>query len=113
MAAGAAAFLLGGTNQHIEYAAEMGFEHHLGLTCDPIAGLVQIPCIERNAVGATRAVSCAEYAMLTDGEHTVSFDSVVETMKRTGQDMQQGYRETSMSGLAVVVQPRSKPNQCS
>jgi len=113
MAAGAAAFLLGGTNQHIEYAAEMGFEHHLGLTCDPIAGLVQIPCIERNAVGATRAVSCAEYAMLTDGEHTVSFDSVVETMKRTGQDMQQGYRETSMGGLAVVVQPRSKPNQCS
>lgn len=113
MAAGAAAYLMGGTNQQIEYAAEMGFEHHLGLTCDPIAGLVQIPCIERNAVGATRAVSCAEYAMLTDGEHHVPFDSVVETMKQTGKDMLQGYRETSTSGLAVIVQPRSKPNQCS
>jgi L-serine dehydratase len=113
MAAGAAAFLMGGSNMQVEYAAEMGFEHHLGLTCDPIAGLVQIPCIERNAVGATRAVSCAEYAMLTDGEHEVPFDSVVETMKQTGKDMLQGYRETSTSGLAVVVQPRAKPNQCS
>lgn len=113
MAAGAAAFLIGGSNAQIEYAAEMGFEHHLGLTCDPIAGLVQIPCIERNAVGASRAVACAEYAMLSDGDHEVPFDSVVETMRRTGEDMQQGYRETSMSGLAVVVQRRVKPNQCS
>jgi L-serine dehydratase len=113
MAAGAAAQLMGGTIQQVEYAAEMGFEHHLGLTCDPIAGLVQIPCIERNAVGATRAVGCAEYAMLTDGEHQISFDNVVETMRRTGADMQQGYRETSLSGLAAVYTDKGKPNQCS
>jgi len=115
MAAGAAAFLLGGTNLHVEYAAEMGFEHHLGLTCDPVAGLVQIPCIERNAVGASRAIQCAEYALLGDGEHEIPFDSIVETMRRTGIDLQQGYRETSQSGLAAIYRPKTAPppNQCS
>ncbi len=115
MAAGAAAFLLGGTNMHIEYAAEMGFEHHLGLTCDPVAGLVQIPCIERNAVGASRAIQCAEYSLLGDGDHEIPFDSIVETMRRTGFDLQQGYRETSISGLAAIYRPKTPPppNQCS
>jgi len=116
MAAAAAAQLMGGTVKQIEYAAEMGFEHHLGLTCDPIAGLVQIPCIERNAVGAARAVSCAEYSMLGDGEHKVPFDTVVETMRRTGLDMLERYRETSAGGLAEMFAQElggAKPNQCS
>ncbi|MCC6574490.1 MAG: L-serine ammonia-lyase, iron-sulfur-dependent, subunit alpha [Planctomycetes bacterium] len=102
MGAGAAAQLMGGTPQQIEYAAEMGFEHHLGLTCDPIGGLVQIPCIERNAVGATRALTCADYALLSDGRHEVPFDVVVKAMKRTGEDLLSHYRETSMGGLAAM-----------
>ena len=102
MAAAAAAAILGGTTPQIEYAAEMGIEHHLGLTCDPVAGLVQIPCIERNAVAAARALDCAAYALLSDGSHRISFDQVVETMRRTGLDMKPAYRETSNGGLALV-----------
>jgi len=101
MAAGAAAQLMGGTPHQIEYAAEMGMEHHLGLTCDPILGLVQIPCIERNAFASVRAVDCAAYAILSDGRHMVSFDEVVDTMAKTGRDLKKRYRETSEGGLAV------------
>jgi L-serine dehydratase len=102
MAAGAAAQLLGGSVRQIEYAAEMGLEHHLGLTCDPIGGYVQIPCIERNAVAAVRAVDCAAYALLSDGQHIVSFDDVVRTMWETGRDMKSSYRETAEGGLAKI-----------
>lgn len=101
MAAGAAAQLLGGSPRQIEYAAEMAMEHHLGLTCDPIYGLVQIPCIERNAHAATRAITCAEYALLSDGTHCVSFDRVIQVMKKTGHDLPSLYRETSRGGLAA------------
>ncbi|HPJ34602.1 MAG TPA: L-serine ammonia-lyase [Spirochaetota bacterium] len=100
MAAGAAAQLMGGTPHQVEYAAEMGMEHHLGLTCDPIMGLVQIPCIERNAIAAVRAMDCASYVLLSDGRHMVSFDEVVKTMAQTGRDMKKRYRETSQGGLA-------------
>ena len=101
MAAAAAAQLLGATPRQIEYAAEMGLEHHLGLTCDPIDGLVQIPCIERNAMAASRALDCAIYALLSDGSHRVSFDMVVKTMYETGRDLMSNYRETSRGGLAI------------
>ena len=114
MAAGAAAQLMGGTNDQIEYAAEVGMEHHLGLTCDPVAGLVQIPCIERNAVAADRAVHSAEFSMLSDGAHHISFDEVIEAMKKTGADLHEAYRETSIGGLAGL--PSSPPsligNEC-
>ncbi len=100
MAAGAAAQLLGGTPRQVEYAAEMGLEHHLGLTCDPVAGLVQIPCIERNAMAASRALDCAVYALLSDGSHCVPFDEVVAAMGQTGRDLQAKYRETAAGGLA-------------
>jgi len=102
MASAAAAYLLGGTSLHIEYAAEMGLEHHLGLTCDPVAGLVQIPCIERNVMAALRALTCAEYALLTDGKHYVSLDQVILTMNRTGHDLPSIYRETAEGGLALL-----------
>jgi L-serine dehydratase len=102
MAAAAAAQLLGGSVRQIEYAAEMGLEHHLGLTCDPIGGYVQIPCIERNAVAAVRAVDCAAYALLSDGTHIVSFDEVVRTMWETGRDLKSTYRETAEGGLAKI-----------
>lgn len=101
MAAAAAAQLLGGTPRQVEYAAEMGLEHHLGLTCDPVLGLVQVPCIERNAVAATRAIDAAAYASLSDGRHMISFDEVVDTMLQTGRDMSGSYRETSTGGLAM------------
>jgi L-serine dehydratase len=100
MAAGAAAQLLGGSVTQIEYAAEAGIEHHLGLTCDPVEGYVQIPCIERNAVSASRALQCASFAIFSDGQHRISFDEVVLTMKETGDDMSARYKETSASGLA-------------
>jgi L-serine dehydratase len=100
MAAGAAAHLLGGSRRQVEYAAEMGLEHHLGLTCDPVRGLVQIPCIERNAMAATRAIEIAVYALQSDGRHTITFDQVVETMLITGQDIGRNYRETALGGLA-------------
>ena len=99
-AAAAAAQLFGGTPAQIEYAAEMGLEHHLGLTCDPVCGLVQIPCIERNAYAAARAMDANSYAMLTDGAHQVSFDKVVEVMKKTGHDLPSLYKETGEGGLA-------------
>jgi len=108
MAAAAAAQLLGGSLRQIEYAAEMGLEHHLGLTCDPIGGYVQIPCIERNAIAAVRAVDCAAYALLSDGTHIVSFDEVVRTMAETGRDLKAGYRETAQGGLAKIHLSRLK-----
>jgi L-serine dehydratase len=100
MAAAAAAQLLGGSPAQIEYAAEMGIEHHLGLTCDPIDGYVQIPCIERNAVAAARALECASYSLFSDGKHRIPFDTVVATMNTTGRDLCSSYRETSTGGLA-------------
>ena len=100
MAAAAAAQLFGGMPSQIEYAAEMGLEHHLGLTCDPVCGLVQIPCIERNAYAAARAMDANSYAMFTDGVHRVSFDKVVEVMKKTGHDLPSLYKETAEGGLA-------------
>lgn len=100
MAAAAASQLFGGTPSQIEYAAEMGLEHHLGLTCDPVCGLVQIPCIERNAYAAARAMDSNSYAMFTDGNHRVSFDKVVEVMKKTGHDLPSLYKETAEGGLA-------------
>lgn len=102
MAGAAATQLWGGTIYQVEYAAEMGLEHHLGLTCDPIMGLVQIPCIERNALGAMRSLDHATYALLGDGRHKVSFDSVVDVMMETGQALPSLYRETSKGGLARV-----------
>ncbi|MGE5456748.1 MAG: L-serine ammonia-lyase [Methanococcaceae archaeon] len=101
MAAAAATQLLGGTPHQIEYAAEMGIEHHLGLTCDPINGLVQIPCIERNAFAAERALNTATFALLSDGRHVVSFDKIVKTMNQTGHDLPHIYKETSEGGLAL------------
>ena len=100
MASAAATQMMGGTIYQVEYSAEMGLEHHLGLTCDPVAGLVQIPCIERNAFAAERAVSHNNFSLLTDGRHRISFDEVVETMYKTGIDLQSKYRETSEGGLA-------------
>lgn len=102
MASGAVAQLLGGSIHQIEYAAEMGLEHHLGLTCDPMMGLVQIPCIERNALGAMRALDHANYALLSDGRHKVSFDDVVDVMMETGQALPSLYRETSLGGLSRI-----------
>ena len=103
MAAGGLAAALGGSNDHIEEAAEIGMEHNLGLTCDPIGGLVQIPCIERNAMGAVKAVNAARLAMHGDGSHKVTLDQVIETMRQTGLDMSSSYKETSQGGLAVNV----------
>jgi L-serine dehydratase len=103
MAAAGLAAALGGSNAQIENAAEIGMEHNLGLTCDPIGGLVQIPCIERNAMGAIKAIDAARLAMLGDGQHSVSLDKVIATMKRTGADMSEIYKETSLGGLAVNV----------
>jgi L-serine dehydratase len=100
MAAAAATQLLGGTVRQIEYAAEMGLEHHLGLTCDPVNGLVQIPCIERNAFAAAQAITCAHFATFSDGSHRVSLDEVIEVMKQTGNDLPSLYRETATGGLA-------------
>lgn len=100
MAAAAACQLMGGTPAQIEYAAEMALEHHLGLTCDPVCGLVQIPCIERNAVAAARAIDSATFAILSDGKHRVNFDHVVAVMKETGHNLPSLYRETAEGGLA-------------
>ena len=100
MAAAATCQLEGGDNRRIAYAAEMGLEHHLGLTCDPVDGLVQIPCIERNALAASRALDCATYALMSDGDNRVSYDDVLATMMQTGLDMNKDYRETARGGLA-------------
>ena len=102
MGAAAVTQLLGGTTYQIEYAASSGLEHHLGLTCDPIAGLVQIPCIERNAFGAQRALDSALYSIHSDGRHLVPFDNVVEVMEQTGHDLPSLYKETSKGGLATI-----------
>jgi L-serine dehydratase len=103
MAAGGLTAVMGGTNRQIENAAEIAMEHHLGLTCDPVGGLVQIPCIERNAIAASTAVTAARLALRGDGSHYVSLDTVVETMRQTGIDMSTKYKETSEGGLAVNV----------
>ncbi len=102
MAAAASSQLFGGTPAQIEYSAEMGLEHHLGLTCDPVCGLVQIPCIERNAYAAARALDSNLYAAFSDGRHSVSFDRIVEVMKQTGHDLPSLYKETSKGGLAAI-----------
>ena len=103
MAAAGLCAVMGGTPEQVENAAEIGLEHHLGLTCDPVGGLVQIPCIERNAVGAVQAIHAARLALLGDGRHRVSLDQVILTMKQTGADMQSRYKETSLGGLAVNI----------
>jgi L-serine dehydratase len=103
MAAGALAEVLGGTPAQVENAAEIGMEHNLGLTCDPVGGLVQVPCIERNAMGATKAITAARMALRGDGSHSVSLDQVIKTMRETGADMKTKYKETSRGGLAVNV----------
>ena len=103
MAAAALAAALGGTNAQIENAAEIALEHHLGMTCDPVGGLVQIPCIERNGIGAVKAVAAASLALRGDGVHYVSLDKCIETMRQTGRDMSDKYKETSKGGLAVNV----------
>ena len=100
MAAGAATFLMGGTTEQIEYAAGMAIEHMLGLTCDPVKGLVQVPCIERNAMAAARALECCEYALMTNTFHLISYDEVLMTMILTGEDIEDSLRETSRAGLA-------------
>jgi L-serine dehydratase len=103
MAAAGLVAALNGTNEQVENAAEIGMEHNLGLTCDPIAGLVQIPCIERNAMGAVKAINAARLSMRGDGTHKVSLDQVIATMRQTGHDMSTIYKETSQGGLAVNV----------
>jgi len=108
MAAAAATQLHGGTVRQIEYAAEMGLEHHLGLTCDPVNGLVQIPCIERNAHAATRALSCCHFALLSGGEHKITFDEITAVMKETGQALPSLYRETSRGGIAEAYRLRKQ-----
>lgn len=103
MAAGAYCAVTGGSPEQVENAAEIAMEHHLGLTCDPVAGLVQVPCIERNGLAAEQAIKVAQLALLEDGSHLVSLDTVIATMYRTGLDMQASYKETSLGGLALTV----------
>ena len=103
MAAAGLCAVLGGTPEQVENAAEVGMEHNLGLTCDPVGGLVQIPCIERNAIASVKAINAARLALQGDGEHTVSLDQVIKTMRETGNDMKIKYKETSRGGLAVNV----------
>ncbi|MGJ8525647.1 L-serine dehydratase 1 [Halomonadaceae bacterium LMG 33818] len=103
MAAAGLAQILGGSPEQVENAAEIGLEHNLGLTCDPIGGLVQIPCIERNAIASVKAINAAQFALGGDGEHHVSLDRVIRTMRETGHDMQSKYKETSQGGLAVSM----------
>ncbi len=103
MAAGALTEVLGGTPEQVENAAEIGMEHNLGLTCDPVGGLVQVPCIERNAMASVKAINAARIAMRGDGHHFVSLDKVIKTMRDTGADMKTKYKETARGGLAVNV----------
>lgn len=110
MASAAVCQLFGGSPSQIEYAAEMGLEHHLGMTCDPVCGLVQIPCIERNAFAATRALDANLYASFSDGSHRVSFDKVVKVMKQTGHDLPSLYKETSKGGLAKGFENSYNPS---
>ena len=103
MAAGALTEALGGSVAQVEQAAEIGMEHNLGLTCDPVAGLVQVPCIERNAMASVAAVNASRLALHSDGHHRVSLDNAIKTMRETGADMSQKYKETSRGGLALNV----------
>ena len=103
MAAGALTQVMGGSTEQVENAAEIAMEHNLGLTCDPIGGLVQIPCIERNAMGSIKAINASRMALRGDGTHYVSLDKVIATMKQTGKDMKSQYKETSRGGLAVNI----------
>lgn len=103
MAAGALCAVLGGTVDQVENAAEIGIEHNLGLTCDPVGGLVQVPCIERNAIASVKAINAARLALLGDGSHRVTLDQAITTMRDTGADMKSKYKETSRGGLAVNV----------
>ena len=103
MAAGALTEVLGGSPPQVEQAAEIAMEHNLGLTCDPVGGLVQIPCIERNAIASVKAINAARMALLADGQHYVSLDKVIKTMRDTGRDMKIKYKETARGGLAVNV----------
>jgi L-serine dehydratase len=103
MAAAGLAEVLGGTPEQVENAAEIGMEHNLGLTCDPIGGLVQVPCIERNAMGSVKAINAARLALSGDGKHKVSLDKVIATMRQTGADMMTKYKETARGGLAVNI----------
>lgn len=101
MASAALTYVLGGTNKQIEYASEIALEHHLGLTCDPVKGYVQIPCIERNAMSCKRAIDCTQFSLLTDGNHYILLDDAIKTMVETGKDLNKKYRETSEGGLAM------------
>jgi L-serine dehydratase len=103
MAAAALCAVMGGTPEQVENAAEIGMEHHLGLTCDPVGGLVQIPCIERNAIASVKAINAARMALYGDGTHQVSLDKVIKTMRETGADMKTKYKETARGGLAVNI----------
>ena len=103
MAAAGLCAVMGGTPEQVENAAEIALEHHLGMTCDPVGGLVQVPCIERNALGAVKAVTAASLAIKGDGKHFVPLDAAIETMRQTGLDMNEKYKETSLGGLAVNV----------
>jgi L-serine dehydratase len=103
MAAGALTELLGGSPNAVENAAEIGMEHNLGLTCDPVGGLVQVPCIERNAMGAVKAINASRLALRGNGQHKVSLDKVIKTMRDTGRDMRSKYKETARGGLAVNI----------
>ena len=103
MAAAGLCAVLGGTPEQVENAAEIALEHHLGMTCDPVGGLVQVPCIERNGIGAIKAVAAASLALRGDGSHFVPLDNCIETMRQTGRDMSDRYKETSQGGLAVNV----------
>jgi L-serine dehydratase len=103
MAAAGLTEVLGGSPRQVENAAEIGMEHNLGLTCDPVGGLVQVPCIERNAIAAVKAINAARMALRGDGSHFVSLDKVIKTMRETGEDMKDKYKETSRGGLALNV----------
>jgi L-serine dehydratase len=103
MSAAGLCAVMGGTVKQVENAAEIALEHHLGMTCDPVKGLVQVPCIERNGLGAIKAISAASLALRGDGDHLVSLDVCIETMRQTGHDMHEKYKETSLGGLAVNV----------
>lgn len=103
MAAAALTEIMGGTVVQVENAAEIGMEHNLGLTCDPVGGLVQVPCIERNAMGAVKAINASRMALRGDGQHKVSLDKVIKTMMDTGKDMRSKYKETAKGGLAVNI----------
>ena len=103
MAAAGLAAVLGGTPEQIENAAEIALEHHLGMTCDPVKGLVQVPCIERNAMGSVKAINAARMALRGNGKHFISLDKVIRTMRQTGADMKSKYKETARGGLAVNI----------